>query len=383
MVSDDQEIRRVAVAYTDGEKAELALALRRYPPSPVSDQSSVARAMRTGQSIVTPDIPEEYVGSIAQDAEHLEIMRRLAFRSSMTVPLQARDDVLGALAFFSSDPERRYDQEDLALAEDLARRAGLALDNARLYREAQRAVHSRDEFLSIAAHELKSPLTTILGFAQMLLTNLRPDSDADPRIVRRALRAIEQQSERLSRLVARLLDIARAEGGSLPLEQTLTDLVPLVNSVAETMQATTTDHQVVARVPATLQAYVDPLRIEQVVTNLVENAIKFSPRATSIDVDLTTTSLGMVRLTVRDRGPGIPPEGRQRIFERFYQAKAVNKATGLGLGLYICRQIVEQHGGSIGAEFPSDGGTRFVVMLPGSVASAAASGARPEQAADA
>jgi signal transduction histidine kinase len=364
MLGEDQEIRRVAVAYADGEKAELAQALRRYPPSPVSDRSSVAEAMRTGQSILTPVIPDAYVGSIAQDPEHLEIMRRLDFRSSMTVPLQARGDVLGALAFFTSDPRRRYDTADLALAEDLARRAGLAVDNARLYREAQRAIRARDEFLSVAAHELKTPLTSMLGFAQMLLAHLTPERQTDERIVRRALRAIEQQSGRLSRLVARLLDIARIEGGRLTIEPVVTDLVPLVVGVVDMMQASTLQHRLIATTPTTLQAVVDPVRVEQVVTNLVDNAIKFSPRGTTIDVDLALNSLGMVRLTVTDQGPGIPIEGRQRIFDRFYQEHASHRASGIGLGLYICQQIVEQHGGSISAEFPAEGGTRFVVMLP-------------------
>ena len=380
MLSEDQEIRRVAVAYTEGEKAELAQALRRYPPSPVSNNSSVAQAMRTGQPILTPVIPDAYVGSIAQDAEHLEIMRRLAFRSSMTVPLKARGDVLGALAFFSSDPGRRYDTMDLALAEDLARRAGLAVDNARLYREAQRAIRARDEFLSVAAHELKTPLTTMLGFAQMLLKYLRPDGQVDQAIVHRALRAIEQQSDRLTRLVSRLLDIARIEGGRLAIDPAITDLVVLVEDVVETMQATTTDQRLIARTPETLQVLVDPLRLEQVLTNLIDNAIKFSPPGGEIVVDVSVNSIGMIRLAVSDRGPGIPPEGRERIFDRFYQARAGDLATGMGLGLYICRQIVEQHGGSINAEFPATGGTRFVVILPTSDARTAMA---PTQATDA
>ena len=364
MLGEDREIRRVAVAHTEGEHAELARALRSYPPSPVSDRSSVAEAMRTGTSILTPEIPETYVGSIAQDAEHLAIMRRLAFRSSMTVPLQARGDVLGALAFFTSDPDRRYDSADLALAEDLARLAGLAVDNARLYREAQRAIQARDEFLSVAAHELKTPLTTMLGFAQMLLKHLTPEGQLDERIVNRALRAIEQQSERLGRLVTRLLDIARIEGGRLAVEPVPTDLVPLLEGVVNMMQATTSQHRIVARTPTSVPALADPLRLEQVLTNLVDNAIKFSPASEPIDVDLTVTSVGMARLTVSDRGQGIPPEGRARIFDRFYQARSSDLASGMGLGLYICRQIVEQHGGTIGAEFPAEGGTRFVVVLP-------------------
>lgn len=384
MLAEDQEICRVAVAYTDGEKAELAQALRKYPPSPVSNQSSVAQAMRTGKPILTPVIPDSYVGAIAQDAEHLEIMRRLAFRSSMTVPLEARGDVLGALAFFTSDPGRRYNTTDLALAEDLARRAGLALDNARLYREAQRAIQARDEFLSVAAHELKTPLTTMLGFAQILLKHLTPERQLDDdRLVHRALQAIEQQSERLSRLVTRLLDIARIEGGRMAIEPVVTDLVPLIDSVVETMQGTTSDHRLVTHAPASLRALVDPLRLEQVLTNLIDNAIKFSPRDGEIEIGLSVNSIGMARLTVTDRGPGIPPEGRDRIFDRFYQARSGDLASGMGLGLYICRQIVEQHGGSISAEFPAQGGTRFVVILPINSTRAEPSPPRATDAADA
>jgi signal transduction histidine kinase len=364
MLTDGREIRRVAVAHRDGEMAELARALRRYPPSPVSPRSSVAQAMRTRTSILTPRIPQTYVNTIAQDAEHLEIMRRLDFRSSMTVPLEARGDVLGALAFFTSDPDRRYDAADLALAEDLARRAGLALDNARLYRESQRAIRARDEFLSVAAHELKTPMTSMLGFAQMLLKYLTPDRQIDEQIVRRALQSIEQQSERLSRLVSRLLDIARIEGGRLTVEPTRVDVVALVNGVVSTLQAASGRAQVVVRAPADLEAYVDPLRFEQVVTNLLDNAMKFSPPGAEIDVEISLTSLDMVRLAVTDRGPGIPVEDRDHIFERFYQAPSGNLSAGMGLGLYICRQIVEQHGGSISAEHPPEGGARFVVMVP-------------------
>ena len=364
MVADDREIRRVAVAYADGEKAGLAEALRPYPPSPVSANSSVAEAMRTGRSILTPRIESSYVAAIAQDAEHLEIMRRLDFRSSMTVPLEARGDVLGALAFFSSDPERRYNAADLALAEDLARRAGLAVDNARLYREAQRAIQARAELLSIAAHELKTPVTGLLGYAQLLLRSMQPGHQLDEQIVTRSLKAIEQQSDRLTRLVSRLLDVARLESGRLGIEPAETDLVPLVASVVATLRAGTAGQPIVVRAPASVVGMVDPLRFEQVLTNLLDNAVKFSPAGAEIEVDLTATSLGMARLTVTDRGPGIPVQDRERIFERFYQAHSGQYAAGMGLGLHVCRQIVEQHGGAIRVEQPPEGGTRFVVVLP-------------------
>lgn len=364
MLAEDREVRRVAVAYVDGEKAQLAEALRRYPPSPVSQRSSVAEAMRARRSILTPKIPDAYPANIAQDAEHLEIMRRLDFRSSMTVPLEARGDVLGAIAFFTSDPDRRYDAADLALAEDLARRAGLAVDNARLYQESQRAIRARDEFLSVAAHELKTPLTSMLGYAQMLLRQMRIGQPLNDQITQRALQAIEQQTERLTRLVSRLLDVARIEGGRLGIKPVTTDLVPLVRAVVESIQIRATSHQIQISAPDALMGQVDPLPLEQVLTNLLDNAVKFSPEGAEIAVELTQTSIGMARLTVTDHGPGIKAEDRDRIFERFYQAHGGQYAAGMGLGLYISRQIVEQHGGSIRVEDPQDGGTRFVVVLP-------------------
>lgn len=376
MLADDGEVRRVAVAYVNGEKGELAAALRRYPPSPVAPRSSVAEVMRTGQPILTRRIPPQYVESIAQDADHLEIMRRLDFRSSMTVPLGARGQVFGALAFFTADPSRPYTRTDLELAEDLARRAGLAVDNARLYREAQRAIQVREEFLSVAAHELKTPLTSLLGYTQVLLQQFVADRQPDPAIVRRALTAIESQSERLARRIDRLLDVARIESGHLEIQPALVDVTRLVESALASAQVSAPRHTFVLRARRGILARLDALRFEQVLTNLLDNAAKFSPAGSQVEVAVELTdepaaSAGpsrpgrpTIRLTVTDHGVGIAPEHRARIFERFYQARQPGPVAGLGLGLYICRQIVQLHGGTITAEHPAEGGTRFVVRLP-------------------
>ncbi len=364
MLEDDGAVRRVAVAYTDGEKAELAAALRRYPPSPASPRSTVLQVMRSGQPVITHQIPDAYVSGIAQDAEHLEIMRRLDFRSSMTVPLKARGVVLGAVAVFTSDPGRRYDAADLALAIDLAQRASLAIDNARLYREAQRAIRSRDEFLSVAAHELKTPLTSMLGFTQLLLRSFRTGAMPNDGLVERALRAIESQSERLSRLVARLLDLARIEGGRLAIEVQPTDLVPLLRATVEAMRIGKPTCSIVMQLPDALVATVDPVRVEQVVTNLLDNAVRHSPSSAPIVLMLTRLGTSELQITVTDRGPGIPLEHRPRIFDRFFQAQSGQYATGMGLGLFICRQIVEQHGGTIAVECPPAGGAQFIMTLP-------------------
>ncbi len=374
MLGEDGQIRRVAVAHAGRAHADLARALGRYPPSPVSPRSSVAEAMRTGRSVLTPVIPEAYVEAIAQDAAHLELMRRLAFRSSLAVPLRARGETLGALAFYASDPARRYGAEDLALAEDLAGRAGVAVDNARLYRDARRAIRARDEFLTVAAHELRTPITSLLGYAQLLLGRARRGGALDHRSTVEAIGRIAAQSERLARLVGHLLDISRLEAGRLRLERQDTDLVALAARLVADLEGTTDRHRIAVRADGPVRAWADPLRLEQVLANLLENAIRYSPGGGPIDVELSRPSDDTVHVAVRDRGSGIPPDRRVRIFERFYQAHAESYTSGMGLGLYISRQIVELHGGELRAEFPEDGGTRFVVTLPvdGPVAAAAA-----------
>lgn len=372
LLTEGGQTQRVAVAYADETKAELAQTLRGYPPSPNSPRGSVAEAMRTGQAVLSPEIPADYLENIAQDARHLEIMRGLAFRSSLTVPLRVRGEVLGALALFRCEASRRYDQVDLALAEDLAHRVAVAIDNARLYREAQRAIRQREEFLSIAAHELKTPITSLRGFAQVLLRQFDGKPARDQGVVRRALEVIEQQSDRLARLVSQLLDTSRLEAGRLVLDRQPTDLARLVREATARVQVNINHHTIGVEAPAEALAVVDPLRLEQVLTNLIDNAVKYSPSGGRIEVELVRAGEELLRLIVRDRGLGIGPEERARIFDRFYQAHGSDHRSGLGLGLYISRQIVELHGGSIAAEFPPDGGTRFVISLPAGPIRAAA-----------
>jgi signal transduction histidine kinase/putative methionine-R-sulfoxide reductase with GAF domain len=364
VLTEDGEIRRAVTAHGDTVRADLMAALDRRRSGPVSPRGSVATAMGTGRPVLTAVIPDDYVETIAQDAEHLKILQGLKLRSSIVVPLRARGETPGALALFLSDTDRQYGPADLSLAEELAGRAALAIDNARLYREARRAVQARDEFLSVAAHELKTPVTTLLGFAQLLLSQLKHRGSLDDRIVGRTLLAVERGSNRMSRLVSQILDISRLDGGRLVLDRQVTDLAVLVQEIVTAMQATTSRHTLLVQTPAHVPALVDPLRLEQVMTNLLDNAIKFSPEGGEIYVELVQPAPGMARLAVADPGIGIPPERRSYIFERFYQAHEGDHASGMGLGLYISRQIVELHGGSITPEFPPDGRTRFSIDLP-------------------
>ena len=286
----------------------------------------------------------------------------------LCVPLVTHAGTAGTLIWVAQPPRRAFQATDLDLAEHLARRCSLAIDNSRLYREARAAVSLRDEFLSIAAHELKTPMTSLRGYAQLLAREYGRAEMASPERARRAAHTIQVQSDKLARLVAQLLDVSRLQSGKLAIERAQTDVSDLLRGIVEGARTQLKDHTLMARLPTELWAAIDPLRIEQVVTNLIDNAIKYSPEGGQIDVALECVRVDdSLRITVRDRGVGVPPEHRAHIFDRFYQAHAGGALTsmaGMGLGLYISRQIVELHDGTIEAEFPDDGGTRFVVTLP-------------------
>lgn len=293
------------------------------------------------------------------------MMRQLGVRSRVVVPLVARGDVLGVLALGQAESGRSYGPADLVRAEELGRRCAVAIENARLYADATDAIRLRDEFLSVAAHELKAPLTSLLGMAQLLERTLDRQGAVEPERLRRRLSGIRQQSIRLARLINQLLDISRIDGGRLTLQREPTDVATLVEGVVTDARAWESGHAIVVESQDRPVILVDPLRFEQVLTNLIDNAMKYSPPGSRIEVILARAGPAAVTVRVNDQGIGVPPTHRALIFDRFYQAHADSHLSGLGLGLYISRRIVELHGGTIVAEFPESGGTRFEVRIPG------------------
>jgi signal transduction histidine kinase len=237
-------------------------------------------------------------------------------------------------------------------------------EQVRARREIEEALHLRDEFLSIASHELKTPIATLQAQAQLMMRRIERNRSLDPGRVQQAFASVNAQAARLTRLVGQLLDISRLEAGRLDLQRERTDLVALVEQIVAGARAASERHTIRVEASPGLELEIDPLRLEQVVTNLLDNAVKYSPDGGVIEVRLGCAGPGTAELSVRDHGLGIPPDKRGAIFERFYQAHSGGHRSGLGLGLYICRQIVEMHGGSIAAEFPAGGGTRMVVRLP-------------------
>lgn len=291
-------------------------------------------------------------------------LRERGLRSLLGVPLLVEGRLVGVLNV-GSLTLRRFTDNEIALLELAAGRVGVAFEHARLFQEAQEAIRARDEFLSTAAHELKTPVTSLTLAAQLAIRHLDSSgNEVEIDRIRRALVMVDHQTDKLTALLNQLFDVSRIEAGKLVLERRQVDVVPIVQQVVATAQFSTAAHSVSLGAPPRLEMLVDPLRFEQVVANLVSNAIKYSPGGGDVEVELSCEGDRQLRLSVTDHGLGIPPERRARIFDHFYQAHGEGYLGGMGLGLYITRQILEQHGGTIDVEFPPGGGTRFMVAIP-------------------
>lgn len=239
----------------------------------------------------------------------------------------------------------------------------------RLRRAEERKVAARDEFLSVAAHELKTPLTSLQLATQYLVREIESGRPLVDRNVRTAADAVASQTKRLSALIGQLLDTVRIQANRMDLRIAEEDVAEIARRVAREAQATTTRHEIDVAAPDRVVAQVDAIRVEQVLRNLVDNAVKYSPSG-QIAVALLPDGEWLC-VSVRDHGPGVPPGARERIFDRFYQARKEDReGGGLGLGLHVSKHIVELHGGSIAADFPEGGGTRIIVRLPVRVAAA-------------
>lgn len=365
LLEQDGSIRWLALAHGDPAKEALARELQqRYPAT-----EGVARVLRTGVSeVYNGQANEADRAKRAHDAEHLRMLRELDSRAVMIVPLVARGRMLGAVSLISAAPGRTYDASDLAIAEELARRCGQAVDNARLHQEAQAAVKARDRFVSIASHELRTPIARVKGYAEMVLA-AHSDGDLTDEMLTRSLRRIDHASDRLTGLVRDLLDVSKISAGNLPLRLQTLELTELVQEVIGRYQEQLSSGAGILLLdivgtPGVISG--DPDRLEQVLTNLLDNALKYSPDGAELAVHVQPKARGVL-VEVSDRGIGLPPEAAERIFEPFSRAANAEERqiTGMGLGLYICRNIVEQHHGRIWARSEGLGhGTVISVWLP-------------------
>jgi PAS domain S-box-containing protein len=369
---------KVSVAHCDGDReAELRSICATFPPSREVDGGRAAAVISAGvelaadidaiggkrPALVTCDSSTALAAS-GLDEKTRALLAGMDCRSALVVPITFRQRRIGLLVLGAESNGRLFTAADLATAEDLAHRIAFAADNARLYREAQEAIGARDEFLSIASHELRTPLTPLQIQIELLLRQSRGDLGAQPDKIAKIVDRSQRQVRRLEVLIDNLLDVSRAAAGRLQLEFETVELVEVVREVAGRFSdelAAAGSALTIETAPSVVGNW-DRLRMEQVVTNLVGNAIKYGG-GRPIEVTLEGTS-DQARLLVRDHGIGIEPTKIGRLFERFERAVPSRSYGGLGLGLYIARQIVEGHRGVIRVESSLGEGSVFTVEIP-------------------
>ncbi|MDP9372635.1 MAG: PAS domain S-box protein, partial [Chloroflexota bacterium] len=332
-----------------------------------SDEGLNGRVVQTGQPLLIPVVDRQEYRRLIKPEHRAYAERFGGPRSVLLVPMLLRRQVIGLLSLTREQPGRPYTAEDQQFLERLADSAALAIDNARLYREAGEAIRLRDQFLSIASHELRTPVTTIKAYAELLLRR-QARAPLTPDQLTRGLGAIDDATERLTGLTADLLDVSRLRTGQLPFRPRPLDLARLAVEVADRYRTQLGErHRLTVAAPAApCPVVADADRLEQVLTNLLENAVKYSPEGGEIRVTVGPDGDGAV-LGVRDEGIGLPPDSLETIFQPFGRAAngAARQIPGLGLGLYICRDIVERHGGRLWAESPGEGrGATLRLWLP-------------------
>ncbi|MEO8910249.1 MAG: hybrid sensor histidine kinase/response regulator [Gemmatimonadaceae bacterium] len=353
----DGSLRRVEVVRADSSMAELTALLA----TPMAD-GELPLSITLASQRAFLDFPD--VTTVAGSA-----LTALGVRSFISAPLMARDETLGALILLSASRDHTYGDDDLDLATDLARRAALAVDNARLYQQAQQATRARDDVLGIVSHDLRNPLNTINMAATFLLEVIGPAGlmipagtpDGAPLSLPPKLDIIVRAVKRANSLIEDLLDVTRIDAKRLAVDPAMIDGQSLLDEALA--DAGSPDIAVTygwegeaARVSA------DRGRIFQVFSNLIGNALKFTPKGGRIDV--RGRMIGDEALfTIADTGAGIPPENLPHLFDRFWQARETRRA-GAGLGLYIAKGIIEAHGGRLWVESTLGVGTTFSFTLP-------------------
>ena len=359
LVDLDGSFRRAVAAHRDPVRAESASAIRALKLR--SDALTPGlEAIRTGRTV---RISRADLASREMDPEFEKMLDVFGAGHILAVPISILGERKGSLMWCRA--ERPWDALEVALAEEIAHRAGVAVEHASLYLEAQQANRLKDEFLATLSHELRTPLHAIVGWAHMLQSG-----KLDPATTRRAVETIERNAQVQNQLISDILDVSRIVAGKLRLNTRAVDIQGVVSAALDTVRPAAQAREIVLEQhlePAGAVVSGDADRLQQVVWNLVSNAIKFAPRGGHVLVSVRCTEI-QARIVVEDDGPGIRPEFLPYVFERFRQSNSSSTRAhgGLGLGLTIVRHIVELHGGTVEAVNRSDGrsGAIFTVVLP-------------------
>jgi signal transduction histidine kinase len=338
-------------------------AQRRYPPDP-EQPGGVGEVLRTGSPRLYPTVTEDQLVQAARDKAHLALLRMLDLRSVVILPIQARGTVLGALTLIRGHQALPFSEGDLPFLEELARRAGAAVDNARLLHEATDALRMRDQFLAMASHDMRTPLAAIIGYIQLAERRAADVTTPGAGKLPGYLASAERMAQKLNSLVSELMDISLLTSGQpLPLEEDAVELAPLARNVIEVYRRLSPQHRFRLESSGPVTVRGDRARLERVIDNLVSNAVKYSPQGGPILVKVSSTkAAGQVQ--VRDRGLGIPASELPRLFERFHRGSNVRSVRGTGLGLAGSLEVVRQMGGDISVDSREGSGSTFTVQVP-------------------
>jgi signal transduction histidine kinase/PAS domain-containing protein len=364
VVNDDGTIGDfVAVAHGDPAKVELVRALRRRYPTPPDAAYGMARVLRTGEPEWIPEITDEMNRASARDPEQLEMVLALGLRSYVAVPLNARGRTFGVISLAMAESGRRLGARDLALTQEIARRAAYAIDNARLYRLAREASAVRDNLLAIVSHDLKNLLGTIMLSGAAISRSLS-DPEKLPK-AQRAAEVIHRTGARMDRLIHDLVDVAQIQMGRLAMVKHMHDPAAIVAEAAEAFgsqaqeKGVTLEHACERDLP---QVSCDRERVLQVLSNLLSNAIKVTPAGGAIATRCERRGTDVL-FVVSDTGPGIADEELPHVFERYFRGQRT-EYKGMGLGLAIVKGIVDAHGGWVKADSRLGEGATFSFGLP-------------------
>ncbi len=360
LVGEDS-FERIGEAHVDPTKSMLIREVATFPRGALTASHPLIRVMSTGQPVLEADITLEFIRAAFAEPSQARTVEALGPRSLICVPLVDSGKPIGALTLVTSGSGRRYDEADLFLAADVARRAAVVVEHARLFHQAEQATRARDDILAVVAHDLRNPLNTMTMAISLMLETTPPERTQE----RRQQEIVRRAADRMNRMIQDLLDVKRMESGHLTMDLKSESADVIVNDTIEMLRPLASGSSIVmessvaGNLPPVLA---DAARIQQVLSNLVGNAVKFTPRQGRITVcaDLFKEE---VRFAVIDTGSGIPSEQVPHIFGRFWQAKSSDRR-GIGLGLAIAKGIVEAHRGRIWVESHVGLGSTFYFTLP-------------------
>jgi PAS domain S-box-containing protein len=360
---EGDEIKRIVTKHKDPHVENLMRKLLKYPPTTSSNQPT-AKVIKEGKPLFILLADQNLVNAHTINEEHASLVESIGIRSYIAVPLKIRGRTIGAINFMITTDRPLFDERDLSTAMDLGHHAALVIEKAKLYRDAQSAIKLRDDFISIASHELKTPLTALILQIEVLMTIMESVSTEESETVMRVLNSTNRQLDRLTRLVEDMLDISRIASGKMKISRKKVDIVEVTREVLDRFKEQLALQQTTLQFssPQFITINCDPYRIEQVITNLMTNAIRYGEKS-PIQVSIHQEK-DIILIKVADQGRGISKGDHERIFNRFERAVDADDIIGLGLGLYINKQIVEEHGGKIYVESELNHGATFILELP-------------------